>query len=139
MAKVQQLPDRYRVFGDVLGLQRVDVQQQAARPVLLLGAGVCAAQAQELTPKEQLGKELFFDKISQPASSQACATCHLPAAGTTLAEFRPRNVNGTNSDRMPMLRTTAKCRCGPLEKPVFPEWRISLPIPARNSSVSSLL
>ena len=35
----------------------------------------------ELTPIEQLGKELFFDKISQPARSMSCAFCHDPKAG----------------------------------------------------------
>ena len=33
--------------------------------------------------KEQLGKALYFDNISQPARSMSCATCHLPAAGWT--------------------------------------------------------
>ena len=42
-----------------------------------------ASQAQDLTPIEELGKELFFDKISQPAKAQSCASCHLPAAGWT--------------------------------------------------------
>lgn len=36
-----------------------------------------------LTPLEQLGKELFFANISEPARSQACADCHVPAAGWT--------------------------------------------------------
>ena len=36
----------------------------------------------ELTPEEQLGKELFFAKISQPAA-QSCASCHAPKAGWT--------------------------------------------------------
>jgi cytochrome c peroxidase len=35
---------------------------------------------QELTLKEQLGKKLFFDKISEP-SRQSCASCHAPEAG----------------------------------------------------------
>jgi cytochrome c peroxidase len=32
---------------------------------------------------EQLGEKLFFDRISQPAKSQSCASCHLPKAGWT--------------------------------------------------------
>jgi cytochrome c peroxidase len=34
-----------------------------------------------LTPLEQLGKELFFDNISNPAKSMSCASCHSPSAG----------------------------------------------------------
>jgi cytochrome c peroxidase len=40
------------------------------------------ASAQELTPKEMLGKELFFDKISSP-DSMSCAACHAPRTGFT--------------------------------------------------------
>lgn len=36
----------------------------------------------DLTPKEQLGKELFFDKISSP-DNMSCAACHDPAVGFT--------------------------------------------------------
>jgi cytochrome c peroxidase len=50
-----------------------------AATVLLLGAVAATA---ELTPKEELGKQLFFDKISSP-SSMACAACHAPATGFT--------------------------------------------------------
>ena len=35
-----------------------------------------------LTPKEQLGKELFFDKLSDP-DWMSCATCHAPDVGFT--------------------------------------------------------
>ena len=54
-------------------------------------AGACASAAilicstavgAELTPIEQLGKELFFDKISDPPW-MACATCHGPTVGWT--------------------------------------------------------
>ncbi|MHC5112092.1 MAG: cytochrome-c peroxidase [Planctomycetota bacterium] len=38
--------------------------------------------AGELTPMEQLGKELFFDNISDPGS-MSCATCHKPNSGWT--------------------------------------------------------
>jgi cytochrome c peroxidase len=41
-----------------------------------------ALWATTLTPMEQLGKNLFFDKISSP-SSMACANCHAPATGFT--------------------------------------------------------
>ena len=38
--------------------------------------------AGDLTPKEQLGKEIFFDKISSP-DWMSCATCHAPETGFT--------------------------------------------------------
>ncbi|MDW7776729.1 MAG: cytochrome c peroxidase [Methanosarcinales archaeon] len=40
------------------------------------------ADAVDLTPIEQLGKNLFFDKISDP-DSMACADCHGPQVGFT--------------------------------------------------------
>lgn len=49
---------------------------------LLLVVSVSLVLAQDLTPKEQLGKSLFFDKISEP-DSMACATCHAPLVGFT--------------------------------------------------------
>jgi cytochrome c peroxidase len=36
-----------------------------------------------LTPIEQLGKALFFDKISSPAKSMSCAACHSQSTGWT--------------------------------------------------------
>jgi cytochrome c peroxidase len=39
-------------------------------------------EGSSLTPKEQLGKDLFFDKISEP-NSMSCADCHAPATGFT--------------------------------------------------------
>jgi cytochrome c peroxidase len=38
--------------------------------------------AQDLTPIEQLGKKIFFDKISDP-DWMSCATCHSPSVGFT--------------------------------------------------------
>jgi cytochrome c peroxidase len=40
------------------------------------------ANSNGLTPKEELGKELFFDKISDP-DWMSCATCHSPIVGFT--------------------------------------------------------
>lgn len=40
------------------------------------------AIAQDLTPLEQLGKFIFFDKISRP-DWMACAQCHAPSVGWT--------------------------------------------------------
>jgi len=47
---------------------------------VLLGAAVL--QAGELAPIERLGKELFFDNISDPPW-MACAECHAPGSGWT--------------------------------------------------------
>lgn len=47
-------------------------------------AGTSAAEEVDsgLTPIEQLGKELFFDKIADP-DSMSCAACHAPNVGWT--------------------------------------------------------
>ena len=50
--------------------------------ILFLVAGVNVLMADALTPKETLGKFLFFDKISQP-DSMSCAACHAPSFGFT--------------------------------------------------------
>lgn len=50
----------------------------AAAVVTLAGV----AMADDLSDMEQLGKDLFFDKISSPGS-MACADCHGPATGFT--------------------------------------------------------
>jgi cytochrome c peroxidase len=39
--------------------------------------------AQELTPKEMLGKRLFFDANLSSPEGQSCATCHGPTVGWT--------------------------------------------------------
>jgi cytochrome c peroxidase len=49
---------------------------------LLFTTVVGVLAAQELTPMEELGKELFFDKISDP-DSMSCADCHAPSVGFT--------------------------------------------------------
>ena len=46
--------------------------------ILLVFSSILVAQS--LTPMEQLGKKLFFDKISSP-DRQSCATCHAPEVG----------------------------------------------------------
>jgi cytochrome c peroxidase len=50
----------------------------AAAAFVAVGQG----QGQALTPKEQLGKFIFFDKISAP-NSMSCADCHGPSVGFT--------------------------------------------------------
>lgn len=49
--------------------------------LMLTAANVVCAD--ELTPKEQLGKSIFFDKNLSINVNQACAACHAPAAGWT--------------------------------------------------------
>jgi cytochrome c peroxidase len=45
-------------------------------------AATAAAQTDGLTPIQQLGKNLFFDKLSDP-NGMACAACHDPKVGFT--------------------------------------------------------
>jgi cytochrome c peroxidase len=51
--------------------------------VLIWASAAEAARPSPLTPIEQLGKEIFFDNISYPARSMACADCHGPKTGWT--------------------------------------------------------
>lgn len=53
-----------------------------AAAIMLLITFTGTAAAQDLTPMEQLGKNLFFDKISEP-DSMSCAECHDPKVGFT--------------------------------------------------------
>ena len=63
------------------------------RVILLLALGVTSPLANAvLTPMEQLGKELFFDAISQPAN-QSCASCHSSKAGWT-GQIAGANIHG---------------------------------------------
>jgi len=55
--------------------------QLASLPALLAFTG--AALANGLTPQEQLGKSIFFDKNLSINANQSCAACHDPAAGWT--------------------------------------------------------
>ncbi|MEJ2721854.1 MAG: cytochrome c peroxidase, partial [bacterium] len=52
----------------------------AVLTLFLFAATIAAAQA--LTPMEQLGKAIYFDKISSPGS-MGCFTCHAPSVGFT--------------------------------------------------------
>ena len=51
--------------------------------LLLLGLVASTALAGSLTPKEELGKALFFDTNLSDPVGQSCATCHAPAVGWT--------------------------------------------------------
>jgi cytochrome c peroxidase len=50
--------------------------------VSVLG-GAIAAQGPSLTPREQLGKLIYFDTTLSNPSGQACASCHGPSVGFT--------------------------------------------------------
>ena len=54
----------------------------ASLVVILFFSPSVVVIAEELTPMEQLGKSLFFDKISSP-DSMSCAECHAPSVGFT--------------------------------------------------------
>jgi cytochrome c peroxidase len=52
----------------------------------VFAAAAAAAADPPLSPKEQLGKALYFDlKLSTPPK-QSCATCHVPEVGFTVAD-----------------------------------------------------
>ena len=50
--------------------------------IVILATTPGISKSNTLSDKEQLGKELFFDKISDP-DSMACADCHAPRVGFT--------------------------------------------------------
>jgi len=51
--------------------------------VTVLAVAGAAAQGPRLTPKEQLGKAIFFDENLSLNRNQSCASCHAPRAGWT--------------------------------------------------------
>lgn len=51
--------------------------------LLVLSLAAVAAPGVSLTPKQQLGKDLFFDETLSVNANQSCATCHAPEAGWT--------------------------------------------------------
>ncbi len=68
---------------------RAERQEQMKRPfspaLLLVASGLLMsiAQAATLTPKESLGKAIFFDSQLSINGNQSCAVCHGPEAGWT--------------------------------------------------------
>jgi len=60
---------------------------------IALALSAAAMAGPGLTPKEQLGKALYFDNISQPAHSMSCATCHGSKMGWT-GEVAGVNLHG---------------------------------------------
>ena len=68
----------YRI---IRGICLIKIKLWTLLLVLLLTVLVGSASA-ELNEKEQLGKKIFFDKISDP-DSMSCAECHAPQVGFT--------------------------------------------------------
>lgn len=76
-----------------------------------------------LSPPRLSPPRLSLPRLSPPRLSPPAA----PQAGTA-APYRPSGNKpsgpiirkGTDSSRIPVFTCTAKCRCGPLEKPVLP-------------------
>ncbi|WAK01532.1 cytochrome-c peroxidase [Methylobacter sp. YRD-M1] len=68
--------------------QTVITTPAVAIPLLLSFSTSAAA----LTPLEQLGKNVFFDKISTPSNKQACVSCHDPTVGWVLPDS---DINNT--------------------------------------------
>ena len=61
--------------------------------LLLVWSSGASMQLTSLSPEEQLGKQLFFDNISQPARSMSCADCHGPSVGWT-GPIAGNNIHG---------------------------------------------
>ena len=66
---------------------------------LALAAVSGAAQAGNLTAKQQLGKKLFFDQSLSHGGNQSCASCHTPSVAFT----DPNKANATSAGSNPML------------------------------------
>jgi cytochrome c peroxidase len=83
------------------------VLTSALLPALLAVAG--GAFGNDLTPQEQLGKSIFFDKNLSINANQSCAACHDPAAGWTgpdadlnaLGSVYEGSIPGRFGDRKP--------------------------------------
>jgi cytochrome c peroxidase len=60
----------------------------AAVLLLAVSVGTVAAKDPTLTPQEQLGKSLFFDKNLSEPHGEACAACHAPTVGFTGPDAR---------------------------------------------------
>jgi cytochrome c peroxidase len=54
-----------------------------AAALLAMIVGVVLAESPSLTPKEELGKSVFFDQNLSINQNQSCASCHDPAVGFT--------------------------------------------------------
>lgn len=84
-------------------------QLLAAATILAAALPPAITHAQALTPKESLGKSIFFDANLSINRNQSCATCHAPAVGWTgpdsavnrLGSVYEGSVPGAFGDRKP--------------------------------------
>ena len=97
--------------------------------VVIVGA---SAQAEPLTPQEQLGKFLFFDTNLSDPPGQACAACHGPQVGYTGPD-EAINAGGAvyegavTGDRQPQAACRCLCRRQPdpsLERDEMGGWHV---------------
>jgi len=62
-------------------MNRLPISLLAIITTICLSVPLQASEKTSLSPKERLGKHLFFDaKLSVP-EGQSCATCHAPEVG----------------------------------------------------------
>lgn len=61
---------------------------------MIIAAMPGISKANGLTPKEALGKSLFFDKNLSSQKNQSCATCHAPETGFTGPDSKINRVLG---------------------------------------------
>jgi cytochrome c peroxidase len=66
-----------------------------------LGLAPSAATGAELTPEEELGQEIFFDRNLSLLRNQACATCHVPEAGWVGADTKINEAGGVYEGSIP--------------------------------------
>jgi cytochrome c peroxidase len=80
-----------------------------AAVLLVTSVVIVAAQDPTLTPKEQLGKSIFFDDNLSINQNQSCAACHAPEVGWTGPESAVNaggavyegSIPGRSGDRKP--------------------------------------
>lgn len=93
------IEDEHRRKGNIVTVRSVSVRLVQ---VCLIAFILPFAQAGEtsLTPKEQLGRMIFFDtRLSEPAG-QACATCHAPERAFSDPEANAPTSKGVLPGRM---------------------------------------
>ncbi len=64
-------------------MKRQTKQHAALVALLLLSLATSSATAQALSPKEALGRAIFFDTSLSANGNQSCASCHDPGVGWT--------------------------------------------------------
>ena len=69
--------------------------------LLLAGAGGALAADASLTPIEDLGSKIFFDKNLSLLRNQACATCHVPEAGWVGDDTKINEAGGVYEGSIP--------------------------------------